>query len=82
MPLPTPTIKVQKGHALRPHEVAARMSPGGRMPINKAAKADPNGEAKYTQIGDASPAAQAASMQRWDVKHKPDLVAKRAAKGK
>jgi hypothetical protein len=66
---------------LSPEEFAKRAAPGGHLPI-KGAKANPHGDAAYTQIGDASPAAQAAAAELQQARSRPDLVAKRQRKGK
>jgi hypothetical protein len=75
--MPTNMPRVENGYALHDHEIAARAAPGGRLPIRSAGKADPRGEPGHTVISDGSPAAIAAAQERYDVKHKPDLVAKR-----
>ena len=41
---------------LSDEEFAKRAAPGGRLPL-KGAKSNPSGDAGWTQIGDASPAA-------------------------
>jgi hypothetical protein len=66
---------------LSPEEFAKRAAPGGRLPI-KGAKANPSGDAGWTPIGDASPAAQAAAAEREQARSRPDLVAKRQRGGK
>ena len=77
----TTVIKTEQGLGLRDHEIANRAAPGGRLPI-KGAKSNPSGDAGWTPIGDASPAAQAAAAERHQVRAKPDLVAKRQRGGK
>ena len=62
-------------------EVAKRAAPGGRLPV-ATAKNNAYGDSACTPIHDASPAAAAAAQERHDARAKPELVAKRAAKGK
>jgi hypothetical protein len=66
---------------LSDEEFAKRAAPGGRLPI-KGAKNTVGGDAAYTPIGDASPAARAAAAERQQARHQPDLVAKRQREGK
>ncbi|HZZ22896.1 MAG TPA: hypothetical protein VFE60_10140 [Roseiarcus sp.] len=66
---------------LSPEEFAKRAAPGGRLPI-KGAKNTVAGDARYTPIGDATPAAIAAAQERHETRAKPDLVAKRQREGK
>ena len=66
---------------LSPEEFAKRAAPGGRLPI-KGAKNTVADDAKYTSIGDATPAAIAAAQERHETRAKPDLVAKRQRGGK
>jgi hypothetical protein len=66
---------------LSPEEFAKRAAPGGRLPV-KGAKNTVAGDAKWTPIGDATPAAIAASQERHDARAKPHLVAKRQREGK
>ena len=66
---------------LSAEEVAKRLAPGGRLPIS-GAKSTVAGDAKWTPIGDASPAAIAAAQERHNTRAKPDLVAKRQREGK
>ena len=73
--------RVEKGYGLHDHEIAARAAPGGRLPV-KGAKSNASGDAGYTPIGDGSPAAIAAANERHDARARPDLVARRQAKGK
>ena len=63
---------------LSDEEFGKRAAPGGRLPL-KGAKSNPSGDAGWTQIGDASPAAHAAAAERQQVRARPDLVAKRDA---
>ena len=77
----TEVVKTEKGLALRDHEIAARAAPGGRLPVAPT-KSTADRSAPWTPIGDGSPAAQAAAAERHDVKHKPDLAAKRQRGGK
>jgi hypothetical protein len=65
---------------LSDEEFARRAAPGGRLPI-KGAKSNASG-GEWVNIGDASPAAIAAAQERHETRAKPDLGAKRAAKGK
>jgi hypothetical protein len=62
-------------------EIARRAAPGGRLPV-KGAKSTVTGDPQWTQIGDASRAAIAAAQERHDTRERPDIVARRAAKGK
>jgi hypothetical protein len=62
-------------------EIAKRSAPGGRLPL-KGAKSNPYGDKGWTSITDGSPAAKAAEAERQVVREKPELVARRAAKGK
>jgi hypothetical protein len=73
---PSPTSLV-----LSSEEAAKRAAPG-RLP-SSLAKANPNGDGpKYTQIGSGSPAAARGQVEHELRRARPDLVAKRAAKGK
>lgn len=76
----TNVIKAQPGVAPRDHELLKRAAPGGRMPIKGANTV--TGDAKYTPIGDGSPAAFAAAQERHETRAKPDLVATRQREGK
>ena len=67
-------------YPLPPEELAKRAAPGGRLP--QGAKANPYGDAKWTPIGDASPAAIAAAKERHETRAKPDLAAKRQSEGR
>ena len=51
------------------------------MPVSTA-KNTPGGDPKYTPIGEHSPAATAAQVEKHLIKHKPELVAKRQREGK
>jgi hypothetical protein len=62
-------------------ELEKRAFPGGRLPV-KGATNNAYGDAKYTPIGDASPAAVAAAQERHEARAKPALVAKRERAGK
>jgi hypothetical protein len=77
----TEVVKVEPGRSLHDEEIAKRAAPGGRLPV-KGATNTVGGDEAWTQIGDASPAAVAAAAERHDVRHRPDLVAKRARGGK
>jgi hypothetical protein len=66
---------------LSDHEFAKRAAPGGRLPV-KGATNNAYGDAKYTPIGDASPAAVAAAQERHEARAKAALVAKRERAGK
>jgi hypothetical protein len=62
-------------------EVAKRAAPGGRLPV-ATAKNNAYGDKAYTPIHDASASAVAAKAERKDARGKPELIAKREAKGK
>jgi hypothetical protein len=62
-------------------EIAKRAAPGGRLAV-KGAKNNAYGDAKYTPIGDGSPAAVAGDPERQVRRDKPELAAKRAREGK
>ena len=62
------------------HELRARSAPGGRMPTGTASNT--YGDAKYTPIHDASPAAIAAEQERQVRRERPELAAKRERAGK
>jgi hypothetical protein len=66
---------------LSDHEVMNRAAPGGRLPI-RGAKSTVDGDKAWTPIHDGSPAAAAAAQERHEARAKPELVAKRQAKGK
>jgi hypothetical protein len=74
-------IIIMKIDPLPDEEFAKRAAPGGRLPL-KGAKNTVAGDAKWTPIGDATPAAIAAAQERHVTRAKPDLVAKRQRKGK
>jgi hypothetical protein len=61
-------------------EIAKRSAPGN-LPV-KGAVSNAYGDAKWTPSGSGSPAAVAGRAEREDTRERPDLVAKRAAKGK
>jgi hypothetical protein len=65
---------------LSDHEFAARAAPG-RLPV-KGAKNTVAGDPKYTPIGSGSPAAIAGQSEHEIRRAKPELVARREAKGK
>jgi hypothetical protein len=65
---------------LSDHEFAKRAAPGGRMPT--ATPSNTYGDAKYTPIGDGSPAAVAGEAERQIRRDRSKLVARREAKGK
>jgi hypothetical protein len=77
----TNVVKTEPGRSLHDEEIAKRMVPGGRLPV-RGAKSVASGAPGWQQIGDASPAAVAAAAERHDVRHRPDLVAKRARGGR
>jgi hypothetical protein len=62
-------------------EFAKRAAPGGRLPV-KGAKNNPYGDSAYTSLADGTPAAAAARAEREHTRDKPDLAARRLAKGK
>jgi hypothetical protein len=62
-------------------EINKRAAPGGRLPL-ATTKNNALGDPKYTSITDGSPAATAAEAERQVRREKPELVAKREAKGK
>jgi hypothetical protein len=66
---------------LSDHEFTKRAAPGGRLPVT-GAKNNAYGDAGYTPIADGSPAAVAGRAEREHTRERPDLVARRAAKGK
>jgi hypothetical protein len=66
--------------ALSDSECAKRAAPG-RLPV-KGATATVAGDAKYTPIGSGSPAAIAGQAEHEIRRARPDLVARRLAKGK
>jgi hypothetical protein len=76
-----PVGRTEKGVALSDHEIAARIAAGGRLPL-KTAHNTVAGDAKYTPIGDGSPAAMAAAQERHEARHKPALAAKRQREGR
>jgi hypothetical protein len=62
------------------HELKARLAPGGRMPT--ATKSNALGDKGWTSVADGSPSAVAGEAERQVRRDRPELVAKRAAKGK
>jgi hypothetical protein len=62
-------------------EVAKRAAPGGRLPV-ATAKNNAYGDKAYTPIHDGSPAAVAVKAERREARGKPELVARREARGK
>jgi hypothetical protein len=66
---------------LSDQEIAKRAAPGGRLPA-AGAQNPVAGDAAWTPIGDGSPAAIAARAEREHTRERPDLVARRLAKGK
>jgi hypothetical protein len=71
----------QKRTFLSDSELAKRAAPGGRLPV-ATAKNNAYGDKAYTPIGHATPAAIAAKAEREHTRERPDLVARRQARGK
>jgi hypothetical protein len=63
-------------------EFAKRSAPGGRLPAGALAPKDHRGGNDWQGTGSGSPNAIAAERERQMRRERPDLVAKRAAKGK
>jgi hypothetical protein len=66
---------------LSDEEFAKRSAPGGKLAV-ATAKSNPYADPKYSQIGEATPNAVAAKAEREHARARPDLVQKRASKGK
>jgi hypothetical protein len=76
-----PLTPTKTSIVLSDHEFAKRAAPGGRLPVKGAAN-NALGDAKYTPIGDGSPAAVAGEAERHETRAKPELAAKRERRGK
>jgi fructose-specific component phosphotransferase system IIB-like protein len=59
----------------------AKRAPGGRLPL-ASAKSNALGENGWTSVTDGSPAAVAGEAERQVRRERPDLVARRQARGK
>ena len=79
--IPEDYFRSEDGKARGGHTRNVRTTPFGAMPVSTA-KNTPGGDPKYTPIGEHSPAATAAQVQKHLIKHKPELVAKRQREGK
>jgi hypothetical protein len=62
-------------------ELVKRSAPGGRLPI-ATTKDNALGDKGWTSISEGSPSAVAGRAEREHTRERPDLVARRAAKGK
>jgi hypothetical protein len=62
-------------------EFAKRAAPGGRLPVKGAAD-NTYGDKGWTSIAESSPAAVAGEAERQVRRDRPEIVAKRASKGK
>jgi hypothetical protein len=69
-----------KREYLAPHEVSNTAAPGGKLPVRGAASNAYGGD--WTGVGDGSPSAAAAAVERHETRAKPELVAKRQRAGK
>jgi hypothetical protein len=67
---------------LSDHEIVNRAAPGGRLPSGALKANDARGGGDWTPLVAGSPNAIAATVEHHNVRARPDLVAKRAAKGK
>jgi hypothetical protein len=63
-------------------EIVQRAAPGGRLPSNALKATDARGGGDWLPLQAGSPNAIAATVEHHNVRARPDLVAKRAAKGK
>jgi len=74
--------RVERGTALHDSEIAKRAAPGGRVPVGGLKASDHRGGSSWTSVADGSPSAVAGQQERDFRRDRPDLVAKRAGKGK
>jgi hypothetical protein len=65
---------------LTDHEFQKRAAPGGRMPTDTKSVGDRSG--KWSSVADGSPNAVAGEAERQGRRDRPELAAKRMARGK